>query len=164
MTVLDMYETLYAWMDLVLNTGDNPLGISIIQSHQNKPTPLENYLVIGESYDWRTIGHANTTDIDTDKKSHFIDYEVTVVFWEVKGSGDALRYFRQSLEWQSASDFLGSKGLSFYRSGIQTQMPRLSEKTWIKEQRLEVIFGVRLDFQEVRSWIEKVEVHNQIGA
>lgn len=162
----DLYDAFYDWADLVLNQGSSPLNIPIIQSHQNAPAPTGQYLVIDFSpASLIAEGYASSGDADAQGKVHRVtDYTILVSFWDVGGSGDALRFLRQSLEWQTIGDTLRASGISFRSAeGIQ-QSPRLrGESDWVKEYRLGITFGIAVDMPETLGWIQTVELINQIG-
>lgn len=161
-----LYTFLYDWADRILNT-ELSLGITIVQSHQDIPTPeKENpYIVIDYAPNKTKIGSASGGDTDSNGDRTLVnDYGMTVELWEVNGEGGLLHLLLDSLDRQVIKDLWYTNKFSYMSEGQIIAMPREREGQWVRESLVEIVINTPEQTEDSPSYIGEVEFTGTLPA
>jgi hypothetical protein len=153
-----IYESCYAWCTLQFGAD-----VPVIQAFQDAPAPKGTYIAI-ERPQLTRVGYSHLEEpSDAGNIGHTSQFTATVAFWQVGGYGELLRQLEQDSQFQTIKDFLATRKIAIYGMGNVIQSPRLEEKSYIRESRMELTLGVAVSRAELLGLIETVELINQIG-
>lgn len=142
MTADALYNAIYDWAELVINTEPGN-SVPIIASHGNGPAPEDPCVVVQWAPSFQATGKSSSVwDSDDLKTYHIQDQEIDFVIWEIGGRGSYLTLLRDSLNRYDIRQTLLEKNVSFFRSGQMIQVPKANQGEWSRELRMEFIFGV----------------------
>jgi len=152
----ELYEFIYDWANLVLNTP--VLTVQIIQAFQNTPAPAENYLAIPKTPTLDSQGMSTRTAYkdSTGVQSFIIEYEASITIREIGGSGDNLSALINSLDLLAVRKLFADNQVSLLRHGSVASLPRLNELLWKDEFILPLTFLIMDQVDDTRTWIELV--------
>lgn len=147
--ILEVMNTIYDWVDAVINNPDdiNNPNLTIIPSHKNiSPSNCSQpYLTIDYAPALSTLGKA---DWDIEEEGGLCynklrtDYEGTVEIWETNGIGEYLVKLVSSQWIQEVNDYLRENYISILRNnGVVTMPYTQHDKKWKRESVVEFIFG-----------------------
>lgn len=166
MNASTLYNFLYFWIDLILNT-ELSLGIPIIQEYQDAPAPDERYIAIDSSPDRTTIGRAYRTEPINDPGPEeglvniVNDDELMLELREVNGTGDLLRVLTASIERASVQLLFAENKITYFGDEGVKIINRTNDNKWIKEAVVEIRLGVGEGIETFEdSWIDTVEYSN----
>jgi hypothetical protein len=162
----ELYNFIYDWIDLVLNTNKE-LNVPIIQSHQNAPFLQARHIVIEYAPAKEKFGRASKTtpaqapeesgDLEEGTVFSVEDYECTVDIREENGNGDYLCYIIESIELPEVMEYFFENKVACLGNGNITPVPRLNDSEWIKEAVVEIRLGIPAFQQYISNTIETVD-------
>jgi hypothetical protein len=171
MILSDFYTAVAEWVREELVIKANQPNLKLFQARQNVPQPKNDeeidpvYVTIAPSPTLTKIGHAYIPDTlpDDEELPHVTHYQATIQIRESNGIGENLRILGESVEKQSVRDFLNTRNLSYLSQGDMTPIPRINEREWKEEYLLEVTFLIAVSSTEESTWIETIDLINEIG-
>lgn len=156
MTADELYAFLRTWMLTIV-------AVPVIRSHQDAPAPKGTYMVIEEG-NWHPIGQADKMTHDpAEINPRRYDYQVPLALWEVGGRNDNLLALGEALETQDTLDAFSAVGLSVTQVGIIQDLPRLTDKKWERESRVDWTLLVARANSGDNNYIETIETDNNIN-
>ena len=151
-----LFTFLRNWMISVIPT------LVVIRSHQNAPAPEGDYVSIEEG-SWLPIGHASKMVEDVAQVNPKIfDYSVSIVLWEDANRNPNILTLTEALEDQDAIDTFKASGVSVLSVGAIQELPRLQDKDWKRERRVELSMSVCRGHAGDNNKIESVEINDTL--
>jgi hypothetical protein len=170
MTSEQLFEFLYDWIDMVLNT-QRKLNVPIIESHQDAPRLKTTYIVIEYAADMSKTGRATLTDpasapddpedeAEQEEGNIFIieDYKYVLDLREENGSGNYLKYIIDSIENPEVQEYFFNNKIAFMGNGNIQPVPSINDNKWIKQAVVEIQLGLpTYNESSSGSWIDSVD-------
>lgn len=172
MSAAGIYQFLFDWAKQVLIT-EAGLTITIIQAHQDAPSPTGLYLAIEAVPNRQKIGSASFGDVElagAGPLEHEVlvmvnDYVLSVELWEVGGTGEALRILLDSLDRPDIQGLWTTAGFSMLVPASPIQhMPNVQNSRWTKECFVELRIGTAEKTEDLSGSLAIVEIAGTIPA
>lgn len=167
--ILDVTNTIYDWVDAIINNPLNPPTplVPIVPSYSNTPAPEGRYITIDSTPTMNEIGKADWEVIYDETEDKYFNYlrsefEGAVEIWETNGNGDYLLTLSKNQWVQEAINKLSRNKISYKRDNGILFIPRQQGEQWERESVLEIIFGFGTGLRYEVDGIEDAEINGTI--
>lgn len=158
MSVDEVYDALYDWIDYVLNTvGGN--SIEIIHGNDNSPKPTKPYIVMNDPPVSNVkAGSGNWPKADgTGKVDYTNQYVAAITLESVGDSGSLLQKIIDTVNRQDVKDLFKTKCIGFLRNESILNLTGLVENIFERRASIDVFISYVTEDSYVPGYIETVE-------
>jgi len=174
MKATDIYNFIYDWVDLVVNTIGGR-SIPIIESHDNAPAEAGVFITIKYAPMRTKEGRPSIeSDVEVEDgapaedpgtRSQYQDQLLLVELWETDAYGDCLNELSNSGELDAVLTYFCENGFVYVRDEGVKVVPRLQDDNkWKRESMLEVVMRIANVTEETLQWIESVNYTGKLPA
>jgi len=157
---------IYDLIDTMVSSQTDIPTVPIVEDYDNAPRPEEPiYLSYIPSPLMRMVGkQVQYPETDTTPVQTIVEWEVPVTVREIGGYGQYLQIIQTAQYQQSVRSYLYNACMSIMRINQIVPTPRLlDDDRWERESSMEMILAITHVTSDDTTYIETVDINNNIG-
>jgi hypothetical protein len=165
MLINELSPKIYDLIELMLQQQSSLGDVPIIEAYGNAPRPSDVYITFDPNPNPRQLGREIKIDqTDTDPLCHVTEWEVNVTLREIGSYGEYLQLIQHMQYDQDVMKYLHEQKIAIMRMGQVIPTPRLlDDDKWERESAMEMILAITHVTTDETTYIENVELNNNIG-